>query len=129
MSYLWRPYVSVAVRHAKAKKEMEKLRNKGKAIQPIELDGRKIASSYWGKGWCDHLESFSDYENRLPRGRTPFIRSSGVRISASASIRMGLACQRATPSPPPGHHCHHHAATTSAPPLLPRAVSGGGASR
>ncbi|MGH6802341.1 MAG: hypothetical protein ACREC3_03120, partial [Methyloceanibacter sp.] len=62
MSYFWRPYVSVAARRAKAKKEMEKLRQKGKAIEPIELDGRKIALSYWGKGWCDHLESFSDYE-------------------------------------------------------------------
>ena len=77
MSYFWRPYVSVAARRAKAKKEMEKLRKKGKAIQPIELDGRKIASSYWGKGWCDHLESFSDYENRLPRGRT-YLRNGSV---------------------------------------------------
>lgn len=66
----WRPYVSVAERRAKARKEMEKLRKKGKDIQPVEIDGRKIAASFWGKGWCDHLESFRDYDNRLPRGRT-----------------------------------------------------------
>ncbi len=75
--YSWRPYVSVAERRAKARKEMEKLRKKGKDIQPIELDGRKIAASFWGKGWCEHLESFSDFENRLPRGRT-YVRNGSV---------------------------------------------------
>jgi uncharacterized Zn finger protein/DNA-binding transcriptional regulator YiaG len=49
---------------------MDKLRNKGKDIQPVTIDGRTIARSFWGKGWCDHLESFADYANRLPRGRT-----------------------------------------------------------
>ena len=70
-------YVPVAQRRAKARKELEKLRKKGKDIQPIELDGRTIARSFWGKGWCDHLESFSDYENRLPRGRT-YVRNGSV---------------------------------------------------
>jgi uncharacterized Zn finger protein len=78
MSYYgWAPYVSVAERRAKAQKEMQKLKKKGKDIQPIELNGRKIAASFWGKGWCDHLESFSDYENRLPRGRT-YVRNGSV---------------------------------------------------
>lgn len=75
--YSWRPYVSVAQRRAKAQREMEKLRKKGKDIQPIEIDGRKIAKSFWGEGWCDHLESFSDFENRLPRGRT-YVRNGSV---------------------------------------------------
>lgn len=75
--YSWRPYVPVAQRRANAHKEMEKLRKKGKNIQPVELDGKKIAASFWGKGWCDHLESFSDYENRLPRGRT-YVRNGSV---------------------------------------------------
>lgn len=70
-------YVSVAERKAKAKKELEKLRKKGIHIQPIELDGRTIARSFWGKGWCDHLESFSDYDNRLPRGRS-YVRNGSV---------------------------------------------------
>ena len=71
MSYYgWRPYVPVAARRAKARKELEKLRKKGKNIYPVEIEGRAIARSFWGKGWCQHLESFSDYANRLPRGRT-----------------------------------------------------------
>jgi len=78
MSYHgWRPYVSVAQRRAKALRKMEKLRKKGKNIQPIEIEGRTIARSFWGKAWCEHLESFSDFENRLPRGRT-YVRNGSV---------------------------------------------------
>ncbi|MFA5517012.1 MAG: SWIM zinc finger family protein [Desulfuromonadales bacterium] len=71
------PYVPVAERRAKALKQMEKLRKKGLDVQPVELTGRKIAGSFWGKGWCDHMESFSDYANRLPRGRT-YVRNGSV---------------------------------------------------
>ncbi|MEK6236755.1 MAG: hypothetical protein N2C14_18775, partial [Planctomycetales bacterium] len=68
--YGWRPYVSVAQRRHSAQKQMDKLRKKGVNIQPVEIEGRKIAKTIWGQAWCDHLESFSDYANRLPRGRT-----------------------------------------------------------
>jgi len=74
---LWAPYVPVAQRRARALRKMDKLRKKGKDIQPVEIDGRTIARSFWGKGWCDHLESFSDFENRLPRGRT-YVRNGSV---------------------------------------------------
>jgi len=73
----WAPYVSVAQRRVNALRQMGKLRKKGKDIQPIQIEGRTIARSFWGKGWCDHLESFSDFENRLPRGRT-YVRNGSV---------------------------------------------------
>ncbi|MCF8040131.1 MAG: SWIM zinc finger family protein [Desulfohalobiaceae bacterium] len=73
----WGRYVPVAERRAKARKKMEKLRKQGHAINPVEISGRTIARSFWGKGWCDHLESFSDYANRLPRGRT-YVRNGSV---------------------------------------------------
>lgn len=76
-SWEWSPYVPVAQRRANAKKEMEKLRKKGQCVMPVEIEGRTIARSFWGKGWCEHLESFSDYENRLPRGRT-YVRNGSV---------------------------------------------------
>lgn len=69
MSY-WGKYVSVAEKRAKAKRKMDQLRKKGEVIRPVEIEGRTIARSFWGKSWCNHLESFSDYANRLPRGRT-----------------------------------------------------------
>jgi uncharacterized Zn finger protein len=75
--YGFRPYVPVAVRRQRAMKKMESLRKKGVDVQPIEIDGRKIAKTFWGEAWCDHLESFSDYANRLPRGRT-YVRNGSV---------------------------------------------------
>lgn len=75
--YGWAPYVTVAERRAKAQKQLEKMRKKGLNVQPVQLSGRKIAASFWGKGWCDHMESFSDYANRLPRGRT-YVRNGSV---------------------------------------------------
>ncbi|MEJ1340710.1 MAG: helix-turn-helix domain-containing protein [Candidatus Sedimenticola sp. (ex Thyasira tokunagai)] len=78
MSYRgWAPYVSVAKRRAKAAREMKKLLKKGVKIEPIEVQGRKIARTFWGEAWCNHLEKFSDYENRLPRGRT-YVRNGSV---------------------------------------------------
>ncbi len=50
---------------------------KGVDIQPVTIEGRKIATSFWGEGWCDHMESFSDFANRLPRGRT-YVRNGSV---------------------------------------------------
>ncbi len=73
----WAPYVPVAQRRANALREMSALREDGKDIQPIRIEGRTIARSFWGKGWCDHLESFSDFENRLPRGRA-YVRNGSV---------------------------------------------------
>lgn len=75
--YGWKPYVPVAKRRAQALKKVEKLRKKGLDIQPIEIEGRKIARTFWGEAWCNHIESFSDYANRLPRGRT-YVRNGSV---------------------------------------------------
>lgn len=73
----WAPYVPVAERRRKAEREMEKLRKKGAVVSPVRIEGRQIARSAWGKAWCDNLESYRDYENRLPRGRT-YVRNGSV---------------------------------------------------
>ncbi len=75
--YGWAPYVPVAKRREQARKKMNKLRKQGLQIEPVEIEGRKIAKTFWGAGWCAHLETFSDYENRLPRGRT-YVRNGSV---------------------------------------------------
>lgn len=67
----------VRVRRAQAMKKLEKLRKKGIDITPVAIEGRKIAKTFWGAAWCDHLESFSDYSNRLPRGRA-YVRNGSV---------------------------------------------------
>ena len=75
--YGFRPYVSVAQRRHQAQREIEKKRQKGLVVQPVVIDGRVIAKTFWGKAWCDNLESYSDFENRLPRGRT-YVRNGSV---------------------------------------------------
>ncbi len=73
----WRPYVPVAERRRKAMQKVEKMKKKGQAILPVEIAGRTIAGTFWGKAWCDNLEAYSDYANRLPRGRT-YVRNGSV---------------------------------------------------
>ena len=75
--YEWRPYVSVAERRLKAAREMAKLKKRGHPVAPVVIEGKTIASTFWGKSWCDNLERYSDYENRLPRGRT-YVRNGSV---------------------------------------------------
>ncbi len=74
---MWKPYVPVAKRRQQAAQKMAKLQARGVAVQPVSISGRTIARSFWGKAWCEHLESFSDYANRLPRGRT-YVRNGSV---------------------------------------------------
>ncbi|MDA3924644.1 MAG: SWIM zinc finger family protein [Kiritimatiellae bacterium] len=66
----WPAYVSVAEKKEKAKRQIKKLSKKIKDIKPVEIEGRIIAKTFWGKAWCTHLEHFSDYSNRLPRGKS-----------------------------------------------------------
>lgn len=70
-------------RHAEkeeAQRRINQRRKKGESLEPIlpAAGGRtKISTTFWGQAWCRHLESFSDYENRLPRGRS-YLRSGSV---------------------------------------------------
>jgi uncharacterized Zn finger protein len=73
----WSDYVPVAERRRRAALEVAKLARKGHAIAPIVIAGRAIATTFWGKAWCDNLESYQDFANRLPRGRT-YVRNGSV---------------------------------------------------
>jgi uncharacterized Zn finger protein len=79
MSYYfaWRPYVSVAEKRRNAEREVAKLKKRGQSIAPVRIEGRTIAKSFWGQAWCANLERYSDYENRLPRGRS-YVRNGSV---------------------------------------------------
>ncbi len=70
MYYQWPKYVPVAERRKKAAAEMAKRAKKGHAVSPVVITGRAIATTVWGKAWCTNMEAYSDYANRLPRGRT-----------------------------------------------------------
>ncbi|MFA6230615.1 MAG: SWIM zinc finger family protein [Rhodanobacter sp.] len=78
MSYgYWKPYVPVARRRAQAEKAVTKAKKAGQDMRPVVVAGRTIAKTFWGKAWCDNLEAYSDFENRLPRGRT-YVRNGSV---------------------------------------------------
>src|SRR6478609_4267837 len=66
-------YVSVDERRRKAQREAAKRRD----TAPVIINGTQIAKTFWGKSWCQNLERYSDYANRLPRGRT-YVRSGCV---------------------------------------------------
>jgi uncharacterized Zn finger protein len=75
--YEWRPYVPVAARRQDAVREIARFRQQGQPSAPVVIQGRTIARSFWGKAWCDNLELYSDFANRLPRGRT-YVRNGSV---------------------------------------------------
>ena len=71
------PYVSVAHRRAQAAHRITKMKRAGRKVSPVEIARRTIAATFWGDAWCRNLESYSDYANRLPRGRT-YVRNGSV---------------------------------------------------
>ena len=78
MNYFgWQPYVPVAEKRRRAAQKIAKLKKKGQSIDPVNIEGRTIAKSFWGQSWCTNLERYSDFENRLPRGRT-YVRNGSV---------------------------------------------------
>lgn len=83
----WKPYVPVAKRRAQAEHEIKKRAKGGTAMQPVRIAGRAIAKSFWGQGWCRHLETFSDFENRLPHRLTAGI-AAGTALRASHGYRQ-----------------------------------------
>ena len=85
MYFQWRPYVSVAERRRKAERAAASYKKKtGRTLSPVAAAHGAIAKTFWGKAWCDNLERYSDYSNRLPRGRS-YVRNGSVidlRIAA-----------------------------------------------
>jgi uncharacterized Zn finger protein len=73
----WPARQSAAQRRKKAARAIDKLHRQGLNLEPVLLEGRSIARTFWGRAWCENLESYSDYSNRLPRGRT-YVRGGAV---------------------------------------------------
>ncbi len=74
------PYVPVAVKQARAARAVARVaRQRGRAAEPVVIQrrGRGIATTFWGTAWCDNLERYMDFANRLPRGRT-YVRNGSV---------------------------------------------------
>ena len=90
--YDWRPYVPVSVRRRNAARDVARFKKKGEAVAPVVIQGRIIARSFWGKAWCDNLESYSDFANRLPRGRTYVRNGSVLDLQLGEGTVRALVC-------------------------------------
>ena len=55
----------------------KKAQSRGKILEPVQVQGRNIAKTWWGKAWCDNLERYADYESRLGRGKR-YVRNGSV---------------------------------------------------
>ena len=73
----WTDYITVAERRRRAAREVAKLSRKGHPVAPVVIEGRAIATTFWGKAWCENLESYQDFASRLPRGRS-YVRNGSV---------------------------------------------------
>lgn len=80
----YEPRLSAAERRRKAEAAARRLAKKGRVLAPISVTGRQIATTFWGKAWCDHLATYSDYESRLERGRTYARSGSIIDLQVSA---------------------------------------------
>ena len=64
---------------ARLGREIAKRREKGEPFHQVEVEGGRgmPAKTFWGNAWCENLESYRDYEYRLPRGRA-YLRQGNV---------------------------------------------------
>ncbi len=89
---------SVSERRARTVRDRERLAKKGRALSPVMISGRAIATSFWGKAWCENLESYRDYEYRLPRGRS-YVRSGAVLDLVVAPGKITALVSGSRPQP------------------------------
>lgn len=69
------PTVAEIRKKASATKKQDK--KKGKEFAPVVIQGRTIAKNWWGKAWCENLERYADYTNRIDRGKR-YVRSGAI---------------------------------------------------
>ena len=72
-------FESAAEKRARSLLAIAKRRKAGEPFEPVvcEVPRGIPAKTFWGKAWCENLESYSDYEYRLPRGRS-YLRKGNV---------------------------------------------------
>ena len=77
----WQPWpetLSVGARRVQAARRAAELTKKGKrTLSPVVAEAREITATFWGDAWCKNLEGYSDFANRLPRGRS-YLRNGSV---------------------------------------------------
>ena len=80
----WARYVPVADRIRNGEQHATRLAKQGRALRPVLPSGRGrvLASTFWGRAWCDNLAAYAVLSNRLERGR------SYLRIAESVMAQV-----------------------------------------
>ncbi len=63
------PYVTFVKKREMAQKEVAALTKKGIILEPVIIEGTKIAQTWWALAWNKNLEAYADYKSRITRGR------------------------------------------------------------
>ncbi len=68
----WPRYVSVAERRQAGARHAAELAKRGRTPRPVKPStrGRLLATTFWGRAWCDNLRAYASLANRLDRGRS-----------------------------------------------------------
>jgi uncharacterized Zn finger protein len=79
-------------RRQQAAQEARRFAKNGHVLSPVAIEGRTIAQSFWGKAWCENLESYRDYESRLPRGRSYVRHGAVIDLKIASGQITALVC-------------------------------------
>ncbi len=69
---MWWSYQDVEEQKKQVQREIAKRKKRGEKFEvlPAPAGQKKLSTTFWGQSWCRNLESYQDYESRLPRGRS-----------------------------------------------------------
>ena len=69
---MWWSYEDVKEQKKRLEREIAKRVKRGERFEVLSApEGqKKLCTTFWGQAWCRNLESYQQYESRLPRGRS-----------------------------------------------------------
>jgi len=69
---MWWSYEDVREQKERLQREIAKRKKRGEKFEvlPAPAGQKKLCTTFWGQAWCKNLESYQQYESRLPRGRS-----------------------------------------------------------
>ena len=87
---MWWSYEDVREQKERLQREIAKRKKRGEKFEPLAAPAgqKKLCTTFWGQAWCKNLESYQQYESRLPRGRS-YLRQGNVY---NLGIEAGKLC-------------------------------------
>ena len=76
---MWWSYEDVREQKERLQREIAKRKKRGEKFEALAAPAgqKKLCATFWGQAWCKNLESYQQYESRLPRGRS-YLRQGNV---------------------------------------------------